>query len=45
MSAVSWLCREEGGDAKPQAKAASKASSNGVYMQLFRMGYDRKKGF
>ena len=30
---------------KPQAKASSKASSNGAHVQLFRMVYDRKKGF
>ena len=30
---------------KPQAKASSKASSSGEHVQLFRMVYDRKKGF
>ena len=30
---------------KPQAKASSKASSSGEHVQLFRMMYDRKKGF
>ena len=28
-----------------QAKASSKASSSGEHVQLFRMLYDRKKGF
>ena len=31
--------------AKPQAKTSSKASSSGEHVQLFRMVYDRKKGF
>ena len=30
---------------EPQAKTSSKASSNGEHVQLFRMVYDRKKGF
>ena len=30
---------------KPRAKASSKASSNGEHVKLFRMVYDRKKGF
>ena len=30
---------------KPRAKASSKASSSGEHVQLFRMVYDRKKGF
>ena len=30
---------------KPQAKASSKTSSSGEHVQLFRMVYDRKKGF
>ena len=30
---------------KPQAKASSKASLSGEHVQLFRMVYDRKKGF
>ena len=30
---------------KPQAKASSKASSSGEHVQLFRIVYDRKKGF
>ena len=30
---------------KPQAKTSSKASSNGEHVQLFRMVYDRKRGF
>ena len=30
---------------RPQAKALSKASSSGEHVQLFRMVYDRKKGF
>ena len=31
--------------AKPQAKISSRASSSGEHVQLFRMVYDRKKGF
>ena len=31
--------------AKPQAKTSSKASSSGEHVQLFRMVYDRKRGF
>ena len=30
---------------KPWVKASSKASSSGEHVQLFRMVYDRKKGF
>ena len=30
---------------EPRAKASSKASSGGEHVQLFRMVYDRKKGF
>ena len=30
---------------KPRAKASSTATSNGEHVQLFRMVYDRKKGF
>ena len=30
---------------KLRAKASSKASSSGEHVQLFRMVYDRKKGF
>ena len=30
---------------RPQAKTSSKASSSGEHVQLFRMVYDRKKGF
>ena len=30
---------------KPRAKASSKASSSAEHVQLFRMVYDRKKGF
>ena len=30
---------------KPPAKASSKASPSGEHVQLFRMVYDRKKGF
>ena len=30
---------------KPRPKASSKASSSGEHVQLFRMVYDRKKGF
>ena len=30
---------------KPRAKTSSKASSSGEHVQLFRMVYDRKKGF
>ena len=30
---------------KPQAKTYSKVSSSCEHMQLFRMVYDRKKGF
>ena len=30
---------------KPWAKASSKALSSGEHVQLFRMVYDRKKGF
>ena len=30
---------------KPRAKASSKATSSGDHVQLFRMVYDRKKGF
>ena len=30
---------------KPRAKASSKTSSSGEHVQLFRMVYDRKKGF
>ena len=30
---------------KPWAKASSKASSSGEHVQLFRLVYDRKKGF
>ena len=32
-------------DPKPRAKASSKASTSGEHVQLFRMVYDRKKGF
>ena len=30
---------------KPHAKTSSKASSGGEHVQLFRMVYDRKRGF
>ena len=30
---------------KPRAKASSKASPSSGHVQLFRMVYDRKKGF
>ena len=30
---------------KPRTKVSSKASSSGEHVQLFRMVYDRKKGF
>ena len=30
---------------KPRAKASSKASSSSEHVELFRMVYDRKKGF
>ena len=30
---------------KPRAKGSSKASSSSEHVELFRMVYDRKKGF